>query len=494
MEEKKVRIHLEKHYWPDEIRARRKRNLGRILASVGLVLTFVFGWVVGSTFATGEPVEETTDFAKLEAIYQIMSEDWYFGKDVLELQTKLIDDAINGMVDGGGDIHTSYLTSEEAKQFNDSLNMGFVGIGVQYYDSNGTYIIERVFRGSPAERAGVLPGDIIYKVDGTEVTGIGSDELAAKVKGENGSIVEIDFIREGVTVSKKITRAPINNTAYGEMIDAETALLEIYTFGDTTGNEVMDILDDFESKGAKRLILDLRDNGGGYLSTLETIGSFFVEKGGILIQQEFINGTTDTSKSSGFVTVDWEKIVILVNGNTASASEVLVAALDENLEEKVTVVGTLTYGKGTVQTQRPFSDQSILKYTIAQWLTPSGKKIDGIGITPDVVVELPAIMENGFEPLEEGETITPDSVDDAIVSLQEALSFLGYAVDRQDGYYSPKSVEEFKKYQATYGTIVDGVLTQEWISRLHADVARVWHEEMDTRDTQMAKAVELIHE
>ena len=103
-------------------------------------------------------------------------------------------------------------------------------------------------------------------------------------------------------------------------------------------------------------------------------------------------------------------------------------------------------------------------------------------------------MENGFEPLDEGETIAPDSVDDAIVSLQEALSFLGYAVDRQDGYYSPKSVEEFKKYQATYGTIVDGVLTQEWISRLHADVARVWHEEMDTRDTQMAKAVELIHE
>ncbi|MBN2849451.1 MAG: peptidoglycan-binding protein, partial [Erysipelotrichaceae bacterium] len=267
-----------------------------------------------------------------------------------------------------------------------------------------------------------------------------------------------------------------------------------YTFGDTTGNEVMDILDDFETKGAKRLILDLRDNGGGYLSTLETIGSFFVEKGGILIQQEFINGTTDTSKSSGFVTVDWEKIVILVNGNTASASEVLVAALDENLENKVTIVGTLTYGKGTVQTQRPFSDQSILKYTIAQWLTPSGKKIDGIGITPDVVVELPAIMENGFEPLEEGETIAPDSVHVAIVSLQEALSFLGYDVDRQDGYYSPKSVEEFKKYQATYGTTVDGVLTQEWISRLHADVARVWHEEMDTRDTQMAKAVELIHE
>ncbi len=493
-EEKKVHITLKKHLWPDEVVERRRRNRVRFLFTSVLLLTFVFGWVVGSTFAPQATPVDTSAFSKLEAIYQTMGNSWYFGKDIKDLNTKLIDDAINGMVDGGGDIHTSYMTSEEAKAFTESMNMGFVGIGVQYYDSDGTYIIERVFRSSPAEKAGVLPGDIINKVDGVVMKGIGSDQLATKVKGAAGTIVKIEFLRAGEPITKDIPRATIKNTAYGEMIDKDTALLELYTFGDTSGNEVQALMNDFKKAGATRLIIDLRDNGGGYLSTLEYIGSLFVKSGGILIQQERRDGKIEVSKSSGKVIVDWTKIVILVNKNTASAAEVLTAALSENLGEKVSIVGTLTYGKGTVQTQRPFPDQSILKFTVAQWLTPNGEKINGVGIKPNIVVELPAILEHGFATLKEGEKILPDAVNPGIVSLQEALKFLGYAnVDRIDGYYSPKTVMDFKVYQATYGTVTDGVVTSDWLSKLNSDVARVWHKEMGTRDTQMKKALEIIH-
>lgn len=493
-EEKKVHITLKKHLWPDQVVQRRRKNRARLLVTTGLLLTFVFGWVVGSTFTPKAAPVDTSAFSKLEAIYQTMGNNWYFGKDTKDLNTKLIDDAINGMVDGGKDIHTSYMTSEEAKAFSESMNMGFVGIGVQYYDSDGTYIVERVFRGSPAEKAGVMPGDIINKVDGVAMKGIGSDALASKVKGAAGTIVKVEFIREGQTITKDITRAPIKNTAYGTMLDKETALLELYTFGETSGSEVQGLMTDFKKAGAKRLIIDLRDNGGGYLSTLEYIGSLFVKSGGILIQQEFRDGKIEVAKSSGNVMIDWTKIVILVNKNTASAAEVLTAALSENLGSKVSIVGTLTYGKGTVQTQRPFPDQSILKYTVAQWLTPKGEKINGVGITPNVVVELPRILEHGFVTLKEKETVTPDMVKPAIVSVQEALKFIGYTVDRIDGYYSPSTVQAFRAYQATYGTLVDGIVTPEWISKLHSDVARVWHDQKGTRDTQMTKALEIVHE
>jgi carboxyl-terminal processing protease len=494
-EEKKVRITLQKHLWPDEVVAKRKRNRARIFITTGLLLTFVFGWVVGTTFAPKAAAVDTSAFSKLEAIYQTMSESWYFGKDIKDLNTKLIDNAINGMVDGGGDIHTSYMTSEEAKSFTESMNMGFVGIGVQYYDSDGTYIIERVYRESPAEKAGVLPGDIIHKVNGELMTNIGSDKLAEKVKGAAGTVVKIEFLREGKAVTLDITRAAIKNTAYGEMIDKETGLLELYTFGETSGAEVQAILKDFKAKGAKRLIIDLRDDGGGYLSTLEYIGSLFVKDDGILIQQEFRDGKTEITRSSGKVIVEWTKIVILVNKNTASAAEVLTAALSENLGSIVSIVGTQTYGKGTVQTQRPFPDQSILKYTLAQWLTPKGEKIDGVGITPNIIVELPAILEHGFATLKEGETVKPDAVNPAIVSLQEALKFIGYTkVDRIDGYYSPKTVEDFKAYQTSYKAVADGIVTPEWLSKIHSDVVRVWHDEMGTRDTQMKKALEVVHE
>ncbi|TFG83211.1 MAG: peptidase, partial [Erysipelotrichales bacterium] len=148
----------------------------------------------------------------------------------------------------------------------------------------------------------------------------------------------------------------------------------------------------------------------------------------------------------------------------------------------------------TVQTQRLFPDQSILKYTVAQWLTPNGEKINGVGITPDVTVELPSILEHGFITLDEEETVLPDAVDPVVVSLQEALKFLGYThVDRIDGYYSPATVEDFKTYQATYGIVADGIITPDWLSRLHSDVARIWHNEKGSRDTQMTKALEIVH-
>jgi len=491
VEEKKIHVKLEKHLWPDEIRAKRKKNWQRGFWIVSLVLVFTFGWVVGQSFGTTTSVAGTSTLNRLEAVYEIMKNDWYFGKDITDNAQKLIDNAIAGMISGGGDIHTSYMTKEELADFTGSIDMGFVGIGVQYYDSNGTYIIEKVFVDSPAAKAGVQPGDIIYKVDGTLMDGIGTDALATKVKGTAGTTVGIDFIRDGATVHLDIVRGAVQNSAYGYMLDTTTAYLEIYQFGSTTDQEVLKYLTAFKTAGATKIILDLRDNGGGYLSALESIGSMFVPEGQILIQQEKRDGTLEVSKSSGKIVVNFSKVVVLVNQNTASAAEVLTAALKEDIG--AIVVGTTTYGKGTVQVSRVFSDGSALKYTIAQWLTPKGNLIDGIGIVPDNVIDVHEVLYTKFVKLDDGVTVKSDTVGEAVKDVQLALDFLGYKVDRMDGYFSAATLTALKAYQSEHGLSVTGEITNDLLSTLQSNVVKVWHQDNTAKDVQLKEAKVIVN-
>ncbi len=491
MEEKKIHVKLEKHLWPDEIRAKRKKNWQRGFLIVSLVLVFTFGWVVGQSFGTSTPVTGSSTLSRLEAVYEIMKNDWYFGKKITNNDQKLIDDAIAGMIAGGGDIHSSFMTKEELASFTGSIDMGFVGIGVQYYDSNGTYIIEKVFVDSPAAKAGVQAGDIIYKVDGTLMEGIGTEGLAAKVKGAVGTTVSIDFIRDGATVHLNIVRGAVQNSAYGYMLDTTTAYLEIYQFGSTTDQEVLKYLTTFKTAGATKIILDLRDNGGGYLSALESIGSMFVPAGQLLIQQEKRDGTIETSKSTGKVVINFSKIVVLVNQNTASAAEVLTAALREDIG--AIVVGTTTYGKGTVQVSRVFSDGSALKYTIAQWLSPKGNLIDGIGIVPDNVIDVHKVLYTKFVKLADGITVKSDSVNEAVKDVQLALDFLGYKVDRTDGYFSTSTLVALKAYQSEHELSVTGEITNDLLSTLQSNVVKVWHQDHTEKDVQLKEAKAIVN-
>lgn len=493
-EEKKVRIPLVRHEWPDEKAARRRKNTFRILAVIALVFTFGLGYTVRDAFIQpGSIITPTnnTRFERLQAVYDVLVNDWYFGKDISDLDQQLINDAIQGMVAGTGDPHTAYMDAEEVKAFTESIDRGFVGIGVSYFDSNGTYIVERVFIGSPAEKAGVEPGDIIYRVDGQDVSGIGSDKLVDLVRGEANTVVKIDFLRGNETVSLDITRGQINNTAYGKMLDKETAFLEIYQFGSSTGTEVRQYLETFKAANAKKLIIDLRDNGGGYLSSLEEIGSLFMPKGDILIQQHTRDGQVLVSKSTGNVIQTYDKLVILVNENTASAAEVLTAAIKEDIG--ATIVGVTTYGKGTVQQQQPFSDGAALKYTVAEWLTPKGNTIHKVGITPDVVVEQHPVMKGDFAQLADGESYHFDQVHASVKDTQLALDFLGYKVDRMDGYFSKATETAVMAYQKAQGLSVDGLVTKGLLDSLLSETVRIWHIDKTTKDLQYVKALELIH-
>jgi carboxyl-terminal processing protease len=493
MEEENVRIKLERHIWPDEKANRKRKKIFVSTVIIAIVLSFGIGWLFGSFLQTPITINNSGKYTRLDAIIETLSAQWYFGKDVEDLETWLIDNAINGMIDLNGDIHTDYMTAEEVKQFNDSIDMGFVGIGVQYYMSGDGYpVVERVFKNSPAEAFGVMPGDIIYTVDGVDIKGLETEEIASRVKGEEGTTVVIEFLRAGAIVKKEIVRGLVKNSAFGQVLTGNIGYLEIYQFGSSTTQEVVNYLNDMKDKNVSKLIIDLRDNGGGYLNTLVGISSLLLPKDTVVIRQEYKDGTSEIGKTLGGQMTNFTDIVILVNANTASASEVLTAALQE--QAGIKVVGVKTYGKGTVQITRPFADGSALKFTTAQWMSPNGNAINGVGITPDYIVELHPVFYFDKIVLEEGVTFGLDQVDESIELAQLALDFLGYDVSRTDGYFDQSTVDAIVKFRSDYSLEPSDRLDKQALQVLSTEIIRFWFTNRANLDTQLQKAIELINE
>lgn len=491
MSDKKIRIPVERYEWPDERRQKRQRRMRNLVITIALIVAFGFGYVVRTAMTPLDTVAPN-NFERFEAIFNVLKDEWYYSKDLINPEDKLINDAVNGMIESSGDPHTVYMSADEVKKFSESIDRGFVGIGVSYFDNNGTFIIERVFIDSPAQRAGVQPGDIIYAVDGVSTVGLTSDEIVDKVRGVENTVVRIEFLRGQEIVPLDITRGIIANTAFGKMLENNVAFLEIYQFGTSTAREVRQYMEIFKQANASKIIIDLRDNGGGYLTSLEDVGSMFVPKDGILIQQELTNGDKIVSKSTGDMIHPFDEIIILVNENTASAAEVFTAAVEENIGS--TIIGVITYGKGTVQQQRPFSDGSALKYTVAEWFSPLGNKINGVGITPDVIVAQHEVMQEAFTLLEEDESYGFDQVHESIRDAQVALDFLDYKVDRKDGYFSEATLTAIQAYLSDYQyNELEPVVNKELLDTLRADVVREWHLN-PIKDFQLQKALELAYE
>ncbi|MEA4874897.1 S41 family peptidase [Anaerorhabdus sp.] len=495
-DDKKVRIKLERHIWPDEahrIEDKRNKRLVTVFVIVSMLFVFVVGWLIGSARPIIiNPTPEQQTESKLDKILGIMSNNWYFAKDDEKIVDHLLDQALYGMTSNEVDPHTTYLSSDELQYFMQSINMNFVGIGVQYISSDGLNMIDRVFKNSPAEEAGVLPGDIINKIDGVSVEGLTSDDIKDMVRGEEGSKVVIEFLRQGTPIELEITRREVYGTANGKMVEDGIGYIEIYQFGDSTAEEVGAYLQDLTDSGMTKLIIDLRDNGGGYLDALVDIASYFVDKNEIVMKQEYADGTIRESyaKEGKFTNID--EIVILVNENTASASEVLTLTLEE-LRDDVTVLGTTTYGKGTVQITQPFEDGSALKYTTSKWLSPSGKSINGVGIVPDVEIRLHDVLYESYVTLEEGMEFKIDQVSNYVKIIQEGLDFLDYSIDRKDGYFDKSTETAIKKFEEEHNLEVDGILDTTTFDAILSSITKTWSMSKD-KDIQYHAAIDLLNE
>lgn len=355
---------------------------------VASTVTLIIGLFVGlkwNTFAPylGAKVNTSHDWSALDEVYNTVKSHYDGDID----QTAVVEGAKKGLVESLGDEYTVYMDSKETKELEDYLhgNVG-AGIGVEMGLRDGYVRVIRTLPDNPARKAGILAGDIIYKVNGEEVYNLSTDEIANKVRGESGSEVTVSVVRDGEELSFTMIRETINNvSAYVDYRDS-TAIVTITRFDTDTGTMVQNFAKDFASKGITKVILDLRGNGGGYVSAAKDLLSLWIDGDLIFTQKSAVATTEKTYAYRNSAILKDMNTVVLINGTSASASEIVAGALKDY--KKATIVGETSFGKGVVQTLFDLSAGSSLKVTTAHWYTPNDHCIHGEGIKPDKEVIL----------------------------------------------------------------------------------------------------------
>ena len=323
------------------------------------------------------------DFSSLNELYEELSYDF----DGEISPEKVVQEAKRGLVNAAGDPYTYYMTAQEYSDFNKDLNGDVgAGIGVEIGQRDGLVKVLRTTPDNPARRAGVLAGDIIYKADDEDISMLSVEDVAKKLRGAEGSKVKLTVMRDNKEISFDLIREVINNVSVYADYRGKTAIITISRFDEDTGRLAREKAEEAIKKGVNKVILDLRGNGGGYVSAAKDVASLWID-GELVLEQKSANGIYDTKTYAdrGKATLSGIKTVVLVNGSTASASEIVAGALKDY--DKATLIGEKTYGKGSVQSLETLSGGEVLRVTIAKWYTPKGININKEGITPDKEVE-----------------------------------------------------------------------------------------------------------
>lgn len=302
-------------------------------------------------------------------------------------KTKLIEGAKKGLTAALADPYTVYYDAKEAAEFKSDLKgeIKEAGVGIEMMKQGDYVVVTRTLPNNPARKAGVHAGDIIFAINGEEVWDKDTEIIASKLRGPSGEKVKLTVARDKQKLDFELVREKINNVSADITYQDKTAIISVYRFSEDTGTLVQSFTKDFKNKGINKVILDLRNNGGGYVTAARDLLSLWIDGDKILTQKSATIGQTITYAKRGEATLKDMKTIVLVNNATASASEIVAGALKDY--KKATILGTKTYGKGVVQTMLELSGGSLLKITTAHWYTPEGQTINKTGISPDVEVE-----------------------------------------------------------------------------------------------------------
>ena len=301
--------------------------------------------------------------------------------------SNLIDEAIKAMYEHLGDPYTSYLDKTTTDTLEEQLNGEYQGIGVEISKdyATGYILVIDVFKNSPADEAGLKPGDLISSVNGENTATKSAEEVSNLIKGSQSENVKIGYIRDDEEkTTTVVVKKVIIPSVQSENFDG-VGYIYIETFSNTTYSQFKEALENLENEKIKSLIIDVRDNTGGYLDAATKIAELFIEKGKTIYQLEKQGEIYRVHKDETEERRNYE-VAILINSNSASASEILAAALKESYGAKL--IGKISYGKGTVQETEKLDNGEMLKYTTAYWLTPNGMKINNVGLVPDIEVDL----------------------------------------------------------------------------------------------------------
>lgn len=309
-------------------------------------------------------------------------------------EEKLKEGAIKGYIEALDDPYTEYISKEDMKDYLEDATGNFVGIGIYMVKNTEAdkIMVLSPIKGGPAEKAGILPGDLIISVNGEQYTANDMTVASSKIKGETGSKVEIEILRGTETKKFELIREQIKvNPVEGKVIEGNIGYIEFSSFDDGTAEDFKAKFQELEKQGIKSLIIDLRNNGGGIVDEALKIADYVLEKDDVILYEVDKNNKEEIEKSKNEPIIKMP-IIILTNENTASSSEILAGALKDHGKAKT--VGTTTFGKGVIQKLMQLTDGSGLKITAEEYLTPNRTKINKIGIEPDEKVELPKTVTN----------------------------------------------------------------------------------------------------
>ena len=355
----------------------------------------------GKKFMITTSSKEGNEIANSISQYKSIIDKYYLGEVDEE---KLKEGAIKGYIEGLDDPYTEYISKEDMEEYLDDTMGNFVGIGIYMVKDEATNRIKVLapIKGSPAEKAGVLAGDIIISVNDEEFTGDQFSVISTKIKGEEGSTVKLKVLRGKEEKEFEIKREKIVvNPVEGKVIEKNIGYIAFSSFDENTSEEFKKKYEELASQGIKSLIIDLRNNGGGIVDEALEIADYFVEKDTILLYEVDKDNNEKVEKAKDGILINMPTIV-LTNENTASSSEILAGALKDLGKAKI--VGTKTYGKGVIQSLLTLSDGSGIKITSEEYLTPNKTKINKVGIEPDETVELPDTVTNVLRVEEKDDT------------------------------------------------------------------------------------------
>jgi carboxyl-terminal processing protease len=371
---------------------KNSRLIYGLVIGASVFLVFVFGYEVGAgnwntnlfnRKNVNSELPNSLDYSSVNKVYQELKAK-YDGKLNVD---KLMVGLKQGLVSAAGDPYTTYFDSTQAKDFNNQLSGTITGIGAQLGVQGANIIIIAPIAGSPAEKAGIKPQDVILQIDSATTSGMTVDQAVSKIRGNAGSTVVLTLLRGDQKITLSIVRQTITiPSVTTKILEGNIGYIQISQFGDDTSQLVDSAAKDFKSKNVNGIILDVRDNPGGYLSAAVSVSSEWLKKGDVIVQEKNNNIVTQTYSAQQDGLLVGVPTVVLINGGSASASEITAGALMDN--KAATILGSKSFGKGSVQEFSNFSNGEMLKVTVAHWFTPQGNTIDKTGIKPMQVVDL----------------------------------------------------------------------------------------------------------
>ena len=487
----------------DPYKARKAaRVIAIIVAVVMIVTSFSFVMLIPGLFgmegsvvyaATSEDdVDQEMD--NLEEYIKYIQQNY---KDDVNYK-QLVEGAFEGVMYSLGDPYSVYYgATGEGENFVESVTGEYSGIGLNVEDYDGKCRVVAPLAGTPSENSGIKSGDIITKIDGTDITSKTLDEAVSMMRGEEGTKVTLTVNRNGQTLSFTLTRAKIKNVSvFTKVLDNKIGYLQITSFDNDTNEEFAAAVKELKKQGIKSLIIDERNNPGGLVNTAVDVANQLMPKGAITYFMQK-GKTVETYSADGSANFGLP-IVLLVNEGSASASEILAGALQDS--KTAVLVGTTTYGKGVAQQIIDFTDGSSMKLSMYYFMTPKKNKIDHVGITPDYTVQNSTNVDTaelaeqyvGFAPMSEKVKPKAGSVGLNVYGAQQRLSMLGYLVD-VTGTMDDATVAAVKKFQKENGLYSCGILDYTTMSRLDKETIEYVTGVKGEKDLQLEKAISLLN-